>query len=104
MLSSNPIFEPANLSDFHAAALTLAGYRAFHPDPLPPELTWTPKHRTRRLDSAISEKRGICRFAINAAPRAGRFPPQTARGDARVLESTKSIILSQVCQAAWTSI
>ncbi len=22
---------------------TLAGYRAFHPDPLPPELTWTPK-------------------------------------------------------------
>lgn len=22
---------------------TLAGYRAFHPDPLPPDLTWTPK-------------------------------------------------------------
>jgi Fic family protein len=22
---------------------TLAGYRAFHPDPLPPEITWTPK-------------------------------------------------------------
>ena len=29
---------------------TLAGYRAFHPDPLPPELTWTP-----RLVRALSD-------------------------------------------------